>query len=508
MTTFSESKIDPTVLVRSESRAHPSDAPVWLREFFGGGTTSAGVAVSEHTALSASSVFACVRNIAEDLAKLPLLTYRREGAGKARYPEHPVYDLLHRNPNPEMTAFDFRQALTASAVLWGGGFAEIELSGMGIPYALWPIEPWRMRVERDRSTRALVYIVDGTTRLSANDVIHIKGFSFTGIVGLMVAQVGRDALGLTLAAQKFAASFFANGMNISGILEHPGELSDTAMRHMRESLDEIHAGPDRANRPLILEDGTRFTKIGATPNEAQMLETRQFQIEDVARWFRMPPHKIQHLARSTFSNIEHQAIEYVVDTLLPWATRWEQEVGKKLIAERDVFAEHLLAGLLRGDTLARTQSLQIQRQNGIINADEWRAIENMNPLPDGQGEKYIVPLNMRDQADEPDDGDDKSDELDARMVRALKVSAIDAARRVSRRESELFKKPKDESREAHREYVRKTVEPIALGFFNEERAAKEIADAYCLTEGVRSMNLESIEDNSRRLVEMIVNWRP
>ena len=530
--TFCESTIDPTVLVRSgdETRATLADPPVWLQEFFGGGSPAAGVRVSESTALSASAVFGCVRNIAEDLAKLPLLTYRRLADGKERFPEHPVYKILHDDPNPEMTAFDFRQAVTASAVLWGGGYSEVERNGRGDPVYLWPIEPWRVRIDRDMSRR-LVYIVDGKSTLRPDELMHIKGFSITGIVGLMIAATGKDSLGLTLAAQKFAAAFFSNGMNSGGAIEHPGKLSPQAVTNMRESWAKVHSGPENAHKPAILEEGAKFTKTGTAPNEAQMLETRQFQVEDVARWFRMPPHKIQHLLRSTFSNIEHQAIEYSTDTIMPWAVRWEQEIKKKLLTnDPDVFSEHLMDALLRGDTLTRSQAFEIQTRSGARNIDEWRAAENMNPLPNGMGKKHFVALNMTtiDRIGEPEPAKEPTappvTEPDPEDVRSMLAPLIaDVARRVVRREDEALHKAgkRDDYESAarkfygdHREYVAKSIDPLVRSYLAAMKIKADagtlcaaIASAYCArsSEAVRPALETRLDDYAAEQTDRFIS---
>jgi len=532
---FCSNTIDPDA-VKDEQRASVTDPPQWLQEFFGGGVKSAGVNVNEITALSASAVFGCVRNIAEDLAKLPLLLYRRiEGGGKERFPEHPIYRLLHDNPNPEMTAFDFRQAVTAAAVLWGGGYAEIETTRGGDPAYLWPLEPWRVRVDRD-SNKRLVYIIDGRTTLASDEVMHLKGFSITGIVGLMIASTGRDSLGLTLAAQKFAASFFANGMNLGGMLEHPGKLSDQARGNLRKSWETVHSGPDNANKLAILEEGLKFNAAGSVqPNDGQLIETRQFQIEDVARWFRMPPHKIQHLLRSTFGNIEHQAIEYVTDTIMPWAVKWEQEISKKLLAdERDIFAEHLMDALLRGDSLSRSQALQIQFQNGVINDDEWRSIENRNPLPNGTGKTFFVPMNMTtieraisggpvEPAAPAAPPPAMPASPDAAEVReALSPLLDDIARRICRREEEVLRKSATRGDFAefapkfydeHRSYVRNAMLPLVQSYVASMRLtvdsgamAAGIADGYCKSsaDSVREPTDMHLDEYSAEQVSRIV----
>jgi HK97 family phage portal protein len=390
--------------VADELRSHPAQPDEFISRFFsGGGERSAGVVVNETTAMSVSAVFACVRNLAEDEAKLPFLTYEKlEPRGKQRRTDVPVYRLLHDSPNPEMTAFDFRQAMTASAALFGGGLAEIERTNDGAALALWPIEPWRWRVERvGPKGRDLIYRIDGRDILSPRDVLHIKGFGINGIVGYMLAQVGKESLGLTLAAQRFAANFYANGTRFTGLISHPKVMSPEAYKRLEESFNSNHAGVDRAHGTKVLEEGVTWTKTSADANEAQMLEARQFQVEDVARWLRMPPHKIGHLERAQgWSTLESANTDYVIDTLMPWLVRWEQECQRKLIGTSDtnLFCEHLVNGMMRGDSAARSAYYKAMREIGVYNADDIRELENENPLPGDQGQIYLVPLNMQDMS--------------------------------------------------------------------------------------------------------------
>jgi HK97 family phage portal protein len=369
-----------------------SEDPRFFR-MFGGQPSTAGVTVSERSVLTLPSVFACVRNIAEDVAKLPFNPYRSlEPRGKSKLTTHPLYRLLQVSPNPEMTAFDFRQAVTASAVLWGKGIAEIEWSRAGSPLAFWPIEPWRVQVKR-RTGGTLYYLIDGQTTLEAIDVLHIKGFGFNGVLGEMVSCVGGESLGLTLAAQTFAASFFGNGAKPGTTLKHPKNLSEKAAKNLKESIDSAHRGPGQAHGTIIIEEGMDVVKTTWNPEEAQALESRQFQVEEVARWFRMPPHKMHHLLRATgWSTLEATNADYIIDTLMPWFVRWEQEIKVKAIAAPEVFVEHLVAGLLRGDTTARFDAYAKAIQAGWMSRNDARELENMNPV-DGLDE-YLVPSNM------------------------------------------------------------------------------------------------------------------
>jgi HK97 family phage portal protein len=420
--------------------------------FYTGTPSTAGVTVTESTALSLSAVFACVRNIAEDEAKLPFITYQKlEPRGKKRLPGHPLYRLLHDDPNPEMSAFDFRQAVTACAVLWGGGYAEIERTNSGVPLNLWPIESWRVNVRRDRAGELFYEVDGGKARLSPQDVFHIKGFGTDGVLGMMLAHTGRESLGLTIAAQRFAASFFGNGTRVSGILKHPKTLTPQAHTNLRESMDEKHQGPGKAHKMMILEEGADWVQTSTPPNDAQMLETRQFQVEDVARWFRMPPHKIQHLLRSTFSNIEHQSLEYVIDTLMPWLVRWEQESKRKLVSpdESEVFCEHLVDGLLRGDIKSRYDAYAVARQNGWMSANDILDRENMNPIdPKDGGDAYLVngtmiPITRALATPEPTAVPPEPApvaEMRSVITEANRPALLDAASRAVRREVEVIRR--------------------------------------------------------------------
>lgn len=375
----------------------------WLMDWSLGRKTRAGEYVNEQTSLSLAAYYACMRCIAEDIAKLPLLTYQRIARGKERATEHWAYKLLHDRPNPMQTSFTFREVMTSRAVSWGGGFAEIEKNGRGETLALWPIHPSRVTIEWETDTR-IRYLVRGnrnsnqpsrTFLIPPERMFHVRGLG-DEIYGWSVARIGAESLGLAMAAQSFGAGFFGNGSHPIGVLEHPDKLEPEAQDKLRRDWSEMYTGPENAFKPAILEQGMKWNKLGIPPNEAQFLETRQFQTEEICRWFRMPPHKIQHLLRSTFSNIEEQSIEYVVDTLTPWAVRWEQEIAFKILnlpQDEEIFAEHLLLGLLRGDQTKRSNFMRTLFGIGALSQNDIREIENMNTIgPDG--DVYYVPLNM------------------------------------------------------------------------------------------------------------------
>jgi HK97 family phage portal protein len=369
--------------------------------FITGSPSHAGVIVNESNAINYSAVYACVRVISETVASLPLHVYQRiPGGGKQRAPDHPLYDILHDLPNPEMTSFTLRETMMSYLLLWGNAYAEIEWGSDGFIRALWPIPPHCIQVERNerQQIQYRVSFPDGTQRiLPEARILHIPGLSFDGLQGISPIRAARQAIGLGLAAEEFGARFFGNGTHLGGILKHPGKLSDQAHKHLKESINEAYTGLGKSHRLMLLEEGMELEKIGIPPEDAQFLETRKFQVAEIARIFRVPLHMIGDLERATFSNIEHQSIEFVVHTIRPWLVRWEQAMKWKLFLpteRRSFFAEFVVDGLLRGDIKSRYEAYAIARQNGWMSADDIREMENMNPLPGGQGQIYLVNGNM------------------------------------------------------------------------------------------------------------------
>jgi HK97 family phage portal protein len=372
-----------------------------LARLFNQGGSSSGIAVNETTALNYSAVWAAVSIISGDIASLPLPLYKRlKGGGKERYTEHTLYKILHDAPNPEMSSMVFRETLQAHVLLWGNAYAEIERDNAGRIVALWPLLPSQVTPYRDERTLQLRYRVAGKDRdilFKADEILHIPGLGFDGLSGYSPIKMARESLGVLAASERFGATFFGNGATFAGILRHPKQLIGKAPEHLRSAIESLHKGADKAHRFLILEEGMDYTKIGVNPNEAQFLETRKFQITEIARWFKIPPHKLADLERATFSNIEEQNIDYVSGTLRPWLVRWEQEINRKLISPREQtiqYAEHLIEGLLRGKSSERYAAYAVGRQWGWLSADDIREYENQNPLPDGAGKIYLVPTNM------------------------------------------------------------------------------------------------------------------
>lgn len=368
------------------------------------GSMVAGQAVTPRSAMTIVAVYAAVRILGEGVGSLPLILYERlPNGGKRRATEHPLYTILHDAPNEEMTAIVFRETLQVHLGLWGNAYAQIVRDNGGRVQELWPLRPDRMTVMRDEQGRLrYVYQTDrGVVVLRADEVLHIPALGFDGLVGYSPIAMARRTLGLAMAAEEFGAKFFENDARPGVVLRYPGKLSEEAYRRLRQSWEEAHQGVGRAHRPAILEEGMDITTVGIPPQDAQFLETRKFQITEIARLYRIPPHMLADLDRATFSNIEHLGIEFVVHTLRPWLVRWEQAIWLQLLTPEErkrYFAEHLVDGLLRGDIKSRYEAYAIGRQNGWLSANDIRELENMNPIPGGDA--YWTPMNMMAQSGE------------------------------------------------------------------------------------------------------------
>lgn len=375
--------------------------PAWVDRLVGG-STAAGVAVGPENALTFSAVWACTRILAETLASVPLVLYEQSGQSKRRAREHSLYRLLHDEPNGEMSSYELRETLMGHLATWGNAYAEIEFDRRGAITALWPLRPDRMTVERVNGALAYQYRLaqpDGQGRtsvpLAAEQVWHLRGLGFDGRVGYSPVRLAMQSIGLGLAAEEYGARFYGNGARPGGVLEHPGKLSDAAYKRLLESFEKRHQGLENASRLAVLEEGMKYQQVGIPPEEAQFLQTRTYQVREIARWYRIPPHMLADLDRATFSNIEHLSLEFVQYTMLPWFVRWEQSANRVLLLEREkgrYFARFVLDGLLRGDTASRYQAYAVARQNGWLSANDIREMEDMNPV--AGGEVYLVPLNM------------------------------------------------------------------------------------------------------------------
>ena len=335
--------------------------------FFTGGST-AGKNVTERSAMQMTAVYSCVRVLSEAVAGLPLHLYKyTQNGGKEKSIDHPLYFLLHDEPNPEMTSFVFRETLMTHLLLWGNAYAQIIRNGKGEVIALYPLMPNRMTVDRYENGRLYYKYYRGNDEairnkeyevvLSPYDVLHIPGLGFDGLVGYSPIAMAKNAIGLAIATEEYGAKFFANGAAPSGVLEHPGTLKNPDK--VRESWNATFGGSHNANKVAVLEEGMKYTPISISPEQAQFLETRKFQINEIARIFRVPPHMVGDLEKSSFSNIEQQSLEFVKYTLEPWLVRWEQSMARSLLSpseKREYFIKFNVDGLLRGDYASVTRT--------------------------------------------------------------------------------------------------------------------------------------------------------
>lgn len=362
------------------------------------GSTTSGKLVNEQTAMQTTAVYACVRILSEAVAGLPLHIYRyRADGGKERIPQHPLYSLLHDEPNSEMTSFVFRETLMSHLLLWGNAYAQVVRNGRGQVIALYPLLPNKMDVSRAANGELLyTYYRDsdetglnpkgGYVTLRKDEVLHIPGLGFDGLIGYSPIAMSKNTIGMSLATEEYGASFFANGANPGGVLEHPGVIKD--IQRVKDSWNTAYQGSGNAHKIAVLEEGMKFQAIGIPPEEAQFLETRKFQIDEIARIFRVPPHMVGDLEKSSFSNIEQQSLEFVKYTLDPWVVRWEQSLQQSLILPSEkasLMIRFNLDGLLRGDYQSRMQGYSVGIQNGFYSVNDVRQLEDLNLLEDAEG---------------------------------------------------------------------------------------------------------------------------
>jgi len=373
--------------------------------FFMGGTSS-GKRVNERSAMQMTAVYSCVRILSEAVASLPLHVYRNTDTGTEKATDHPLYTILHDEPNPEMTSFVFRETLMTHLLLWGNAYAQIIRNGKGEVIALYPLMPDRMSVDRDEKGQLYYeYLVSSDdapvnkksiVRLSPSDVLHIPGLGFDGLVGYSPIAMAKNAIGLAIATEEYGSKFFANGAAPSGVLEHPGTIKDP--NRIRESWQQTFGGSQNSGKIAVLEEGMKYTPISISPEQAQFLETRKFQINEIARIFRVPPHMVGDLEKSSFSNIEQQSLEFVKYTLDPWVSRWEQSIVRTLLTQEEkkkYYVKFNVDGLLRGDYQSRMNGYAIGRQNGWMSANDIRELENLDRIPAEEGgDLYLINGNM------------------------------------------------------------------------------------------------------------------
>lgn len=394
---------------RFKARDHPKveDRTAGSSYSFYMGGSSAGKSVNERSAMQMTAVYACVRILSEAVAGLPLHLYRyKDDGGKEKAIDHSLYHLLHDEPNKEMSSFIFRETLMTHLLLWGNAYAQIIRNGKGEVIALYPLMPNKMKVDRgedgeiyylySRSTDEANTKEDSSVVLTPREVLHIPGLGFDGLVGYSPIAMAKNAIGLAIATEEYGAKFFANGAAPSGVLEHPGTIKDP--KRLRENWNSTFGGSANSGKVAVLEEGMKYTPISISPEQAQFLETRKFQINEIARIFRVPPHMVGDLEKSSFSNIEQQSLEFVKYTLDPWIIRWEQSLSRSLLSpdeKKTYFFKFNLEGLLRGDYASRMNGYATARQNGWMSANDIRELENLDKIPaELGGDLYLINGNM------------------------------------------------------------------------------------------------------------------
>jgi HK97 family phage portal protein len=360
--------------------------------------SASGVYVTPENALTFSAVLGCVRVLAEGVATLPLITYERIGRGKDRAADHSLYSVLHDSPNDDMTSFQWRETSMGHCTLWGNSYSEIVDDGAGRVRELWPLFPQYMTPKRVNGVLIYEYRDPqaGLITYNRDQIFHVPGLSMNGLVGMSMIGIARETIGLGLTLTRHGSKLFANGARAGGVLEHPGVMSPEAYERLKGSFSAEYGGIENAGKTILLEEGTKFTPLTMPNDDAQFLESRKFQVTEICRMFRVPPHMVADLSNATFSNIEQQSLDFVIYSLTPWLVRWEQAISHRLLLPRErsrYFSEFLVNGLLRGDIVSRYTAYASAINTGWMTRNQVRELENMNPDEEAL-DKYLMPLNM------------------------------------------------------------------------------------------------------------------
>jgi HK97 family phage portal protein len=389
-----------------------ADPKAWYPSLWNlyGAQSASGENVNEETALTYSAFWNAVLLISGTISSLPCHLMRQNGKNREIMQNVPLYRVMHDKWNPYMSAKTGRQTITAHTLTHGNGYAEKVYNDLGEIVELWPIAPDRIK-KLFFYEKELIYeiFVDGETKYLPKDrILHLHGLGFDGFSGYSVVSMARKSLGLGMAMETFGSRFFSQGINPSGVITHEGKVKD--VKALREALTAVYAGLGNTHRLMLLEDGMKFNSIGIPPEDSQFIESRQFQIPEVARWFNLPPHKLKDLSKSSFNNIEQEQISFVTDSILPWLIDFEQEYNMQLLNDRQRYKEklyfkHIVEGLLRADAKSRAEFYAIMKRNGFMTINEIREKEDLNPhdspLADALWtEMNLVPIeNYSTQAD-------------------------------------------------------------------------------------------------------------
>ncbi|MDR1489935.1 MAG: phage portal protein [Desulfovibrio sp.] len=353
---------------------------------------TAGVFVTPETAMTLSAVYRAIAFISNTVAILPWGVYLDQEPKTS----DAVHRILRKRPNPEMSAFEFMRLMVSSSLIWGNAYAEIEFTNGNVPKHLWFIHPACVTPRRDNSG-VLFYQVsvhNQTQYFNANQIFHIRNIGSDGIVGYSIIGLAARSIGGGIAAEEFESNLYKNHALPSGVLEHPKTLSGEAVVRLRDQFGDRFGGSKNAGKPIVLEEGMKFSPLTFKPEDLQFIESRRFTVEEIARWFGLPPHKLSDTSRSTYNNIEHQSQEVINDAILPWCKALESEADYKLLGSRkeDVYTKLDIRGLLRGDNASRAQYYTSMLQNGVYSVNDVRSLEDMPSV--AGGDKHLVQLNM------------------------------------------------------------------------------------------------------------------
>lgn len=480
---------------------------VWYEPF--GSLSVAGIAIDEGAAYRVSAVFNAVRMISESVAGFPFILYRRLlGGGKERAFDEPLYEILHDRPNNWQTPAEFREFLQGCALLRGHGYAEIISGRRGFVDQLIPLDPTLVEEEHipGHRLRYQVRQPDGTKRTITQDrMFHLRGFR-----GLSVLSLMRETVGLSLATESHGARVFSQRANHAGILEMENKLDDDAYKRIKSQLDARTTGLQNAHSTLILENGLTWKQVGMSNEDAQFLLTRTFQIQEIARWFNIQPHKLADLTKSSFNNIEEENLSYVTDTVGPWNIRWAQTTSRDLIMKRELFAELLVDALLRGRTKERYEAHALAVRSGWRSPNEIRVIENQNKE---EGLDYFVDVRQEHAgpgATSPGDSSPSTPPPPQRSARAVKIVTDAAARMVRKEIAQLEKRAERYAKDSAKwkASVERFYKEHALTLLDVLHLDKQAADAYCdrqksdaLEHGLTALNTWN-ETKPRELIDL------
>lgn len=395
-----------------------------IGQIISAGRSSTGISITTDKAMRYAAFWSAVRLLSEDQAKLPLGIHEQLPDGSNRpAPQHPLERVIRYQANPQMSAFTWRETGMAHDLTWGNAYSAIAKDGIGYARELWPLDTSRMEVDRqaDGALRYTYTRLNGVKEeFSQTEIFHVPGLSWDGVKGYSVIRQARETIGLGLAAEEHGARFFGNGATTNFVLSSPNALSDTSIRHIKEQLKDEKVGLSNAWKPWVLEEGLEPKTLSMPNDDAQWLETRKHQVTDVARWFRIPPHKLADLERATFTNIEHQGLEYVTDALMGWLTRWEQAIGMQLLGDDWIgqggrfYAKFNVNALLRGDFKTRMEGYATGSQWGLTTPNRVAALEDWSPITGG--DSPLRPLTHVAVSDLDENGMTFADRVDAASV--------------------------------------------------------------------------------------------